>query len=89
VKFKIKVHLFYKKNCGYKTMKITSKILERQEVSKNGLSEDINEDDITYLKYAPITSVEVERSFSAFKTILCDNCRSFIVKNIMHTLVVQ
>jgi len=38
------------KNSGYKTMKKTSKILDGQEVSKDGLPEDINEDDITYFK---------------------------------------
>jgi len=52
------------KNSGYKIMKIFSKVLEGKEVSKNGLLVDMNENNIPYFKYAPITSVEVERSFS-------------------------
>lgn len=70
-------------------MKIISKILEGQEVSKDGLSEDMNEDDVTYFKYAPITSVEVGKSFFVFKTLFSDNRRTFLFENIMHTLVVQ
>lgn len=51
-------------------MQIISKMLERQKVTKKGLPEDLNIDDITFFKYAPITSVEVERSFSTYKTVL-------------------
>jgi len=47
-------------------MKIISKTLERQKVSNKGLLEDMNGDNITFFKYAPITSREVKRSFSAF-----------------------
>jgi len=36
------------KNGGYKTMQIMSKTLERQEVSKEGLPEDMNGEDITF-----------------------------------------
>jgi hypothetical protein len=52
------------KNSGYKIMQIISKILKGQEVTKKGLPKDLNADDITFFKHAPITSVEVERSFS-------------------------
>lgn len=77
------------KNSGYKIMQIISKILEGQEVTKEGLPEDLNADDITFFKHAPITSVEVERSFSTYKTLLSDNRRSFLFENIKHTLIVQ
>lgn len=50
-------------------MKIISKVLEGKEVSKDGLLEDMNEDNIPYFKYAPIIAVEIERSFFAFKII--------------------
>jgi hypothetical protein len=58
------------KNNGYKKMQIISKILVGQEVTKEGLPEDLNADDITFFKHAPITSVEVERSFSTYKTTI-------------------
>lgn len=43
---------------------------------------DMNGNNITFFKYAPITSVEVERSFSMYKTLLYGNCRSFLFVNI-------
>lgn len=39
------------------------------------LSEDLNLNYMTYLKFAPITSVDVERLFSSYKTLLADNRR--------------
>jgi hypothetical protein len=64
-------------------MQIISKILECQEVTKRGLPENLNADDITFFKHAPITSVE--RSFSTFKILLSDNRQSFYFK-ILNTL---
>lgn len=40
-------------------MKFISKILKGQEVSKDGLPEDMTGDDITHFKYASIISVGV------------------------------
>ncbi|XP_025423338.1 uncharacterized protein LOC112692763 [Sipha flava] len=77
------------KNCGFKTILNISKILSGQESSMEGLPDDLTGDDITYFKYAPITSTDVERSFSRYKTLLVDNRRSFNFKNIKKSLVVQ
>lgn len=44
--------------------------------------------DITFFKYAPITSCDVERSFSRYKTILSDNRRGFSFDNLkMHVVI--
>lgn len=85
VKSKINLKLFLKKNSGYKNMRIISKILSGEEVSKESLPEDLNADDITSFKYVAITSVEVERSFSIYKDVLPDNRRSFLFGNIKNT----
>lgn len=37
-------------------------------MSKDGLPEDMNKDDINYFKYVLITSVEIKRGFSVLKT---------------------
>jgi len=58
-------------------------------VSKFELLEELNLDDMTYLKFAPITSVDVERSFSSYITLLIDNRRSFILENLIEFLIVQ
>jgi len=77
------------KNCGFKTILNISKILSGQESSMEGLPDDLTGDDITYFKYAPITSTDIERSFSRYKTLLVDNRRSFNFENIKKSLVVQ
>jgi len=45
--------------------------------------------DDTYFKYVPIISLEVKRSFSAFKTFLSDNRRSFLFENIMCISIIR
>jgi len=63
--------------------------LNSEEVSKLELPEDLNLDDMTYLRFAPITSVDVERPFSSYITLLTDNRRSFIFENLKESLIVQ
>ncbi|KAF0750784.1 Uncharacterized protein FWK35_00038040, partial [Aphis craccivora] len=53
------------------------------------LPEDLSFDDIAFMRYAPITSVDVERSFSAYKNLLTDNRQSFLFDNIKRALIVQ
>ena len=65
------------------------KILNGESSSMDGLPEDLTGNDLTFYKYAPVTSTDVERSFSRYTTILADNRRSFDVENIKKTLVVQ
>lgn len=84
-----KLNNVLEKNCGFKTILKISKILSGQEISMEGLPDDLTGDDITYFKYAPITSTDVERSFSRYKTLLVDNRRSFNFENIKKSLVVQ
>lgn len=63
-------------------MQIISKILEGKEVSKEGISERYEWRWHNFFKHVPITSVEVERNFSIYKTLLSDNRRSFLFENI-------
>jgi hypothetical protein len=48
--------------------------------SKNIVPEDLTPNDTSFFKLAPITSVDVERSFSVYKTLLADNGRSYFTK---------
>jgi hypothetical protein len=76
------------KNTGFKTMTTISKILNGEKVSNQNFSDDLNNSDIAYFQFAPITSVDVERSFSKYKNLLSDNRRLFTIENIKHTLIV-
>lgn len=54
-----------------------------------GLSEDFSTDDLVYFKFAPITSVDVERSLFMYKTLLSNNRRSFQFENLYKHLIIQ
>lgn len=70
-------------------MCIISKILEGTEIFRSFLLDDLIFDDIAFMLCAPITSTDVERSFSANKNLLADNQYSFLFDNIKKTLVIQ
>ncbi|KAF0763728.1 Uncharacterized protein FWK35_00020007 [Aphis craccivora] len=53
------------------------------------LPEDLTLNGLVYFKYAPITSVDVERSFSINKNMLTNNRRAFKFDNIRKCLIVQ
>ncbi|KAL4131839.1 hypothetical protein QTP88_009087 [Uroleucon formosanum] len=77
------------KNSGYKVLSKISKILVGETDSFDGLPEVIEADDIVNLKYAPMNSVDVERSFSVYKNIFSDRRKSFKFENISKIIVVQ
>ncbi|XP_022173387.1 uncharacterized protein LOC111035879 isoform X2 [Myzus persicae] len=79
----------YQKNVGLAMLKKIKNILNGELIDMKDLPEDLDINDLTYFKYAPITSVNVERSFSAYKTLLTNNRRSFKVENIKKHLIIQ
>ncbi|KAE9522223.1 hypothetical protein AGLY_017381 [Aphis glycines] len=74
-------------NLGFKILTKISKVMLGEEISMDNLSEDISCDDLLYFKYAPISSVDVERSFSVYKNMLADNRRSFKFENLSKSLI--
>ncbi|XP_022161831.1 uncharacterized protein LOC111027727 [Myzus persicae] len=71
-------------------MKHISNILEGKATSRNStISEELTADDMAHMKSAPMTSVDVERSFSRYKTILADNRGRFLFDNIKQHLTIQ
>jgi len=78
------------KNSGLSKLKYISNILDGKE--NRSISELLGEMicyDIVYFKYAPIVSVDVERSFWAYKTFLADNHRTFKFENLAKHLIIQ
>jgi len=79
------------KNIDFKVLKNISNILSGNNMNikhELGLSEDPSTDDFLYLKYAPITSVDVERSFTMYKTLLSNNRKSFVFENLSKNLII-
>jgi hypothetical protein len=85
---KSKLNTVLRRNDGYATMCKISDILSGNEVTL-GLDEPaVNSDDLTLFKYAPMTSCDVKRSFSSYKTILSNNRRRFSLEAFkMHIVV--
>lgn len=76
------------KNKGFNTLRIISNILNGTEENIDELG-DLNASEMVYFKYAPITSVDVERSFSQYKNLLTDKRRSLLFENIKEMLIIQ
>ena len=60
-----------------------------EEMTMDNLTEDFSCDDLIYFKYAPISSVDVDRSFPVYKNMLADNRRSFMFENLSKSLIVN
>ena len=75
------------KNIDLKTLKQISLILGGSITTMDGLPEDLTTNDLIFYKYAQITSVDVERSFSVYKNFLGHNRRSFKLENIKNILL--
>ncbi|KAE9522640.1 hypothetical protein AGLY_016962, partial [Aphis glycines] len=86
-----KLEAVLKKNNGFKAIKNIKNILEGKTVARDEdtIPEDFTFNDMTYMKFAPITSVDVERSFSIYKQILADNRRTLTFEHIKQYIVVQ
>lgn len=85
----LKMENVLKKNVGLTMLKKIQNILSGELTNMKDLPEDLDINDLTYFKYAPITSVNVERSFSAYKTLLANNRRSFKVESLKKHLIIQ
>jgi hypothetical protein len=63
------------------------KIFNGEDVTVDVFVEEYTAQDLTFFKFAPITSCEVERSFSIYKSILADNRKRFDFVNLKHHFV--
>jgi hypothetical protein len=78
----------FDKNKGFEVLQEVSNILSGDEIGANKLPEDLSIQESIYFKYAAITSVDVERSFSIYKN-LSSNRRSFEFENLKKSFFVQ
>ncbi|KAE9521523.1 hypothetical protein AGLY_018079 [Aphis glycines] len=88
---KNKFKTVFENNNGLTSLKRISKILSGEEENSelDGDLEELTSDDIVFFKYSPITSVDVERSFSTYKSLLTDNRRNFKFENLAKHLIIQ
>lgn len=84
-----KLNTILKKNTAYVLLKNIKDIISGTRESIPNMDQNITVTDIPYFKYAPVSSVDVERSFSTYKTVLADNRRRFTFENLKKTLIIQ
>ena len=79
-----KLEYVLSKNQGEKKLRDISKLIDGEEGS---LPEGWSASDVASLKYCPLQSVDVERSFSVYKTILTDRRTNFTEENLSKVMI--
>ena len=85
--FKEKIDQVLKKNGGLEVLKQVGKVLEGDEACE--LPAVLSASQAASLKFCPISSCDVERSFSQFKNLLSDRRHSFTEGNLAKVAIVN
>ena len=76
-KVNAKLQSVLERNPGYSTLCKVSDILCGNEAELGRNKQGLSANNLTLFEYSPLTSCDVERSFSSYKVLLNDNRRSF------------
>ena len=79
--------LKFNENSGYKQIELVNDILKNDQNAINNLVFDYSSEEFAAFSFAPITSVDVERSFSASKSLFTCKRQNFAFKNLKKTLI--
>lgn len=74
------------RNKGYKSIVEIRNVLENGSDPKDDYTRKLTPKELAMFKYCPVTSVDVERSFSVYSSFLTPNRRSFLFGNLKHSL---
>lgn len=88
-KVRAKLQSVLVRNPGYSTLCKVADIICGKEAQLDQNEPELSANDLTFFKYAPVTSCDVERSFSKYKALLTDNRRSFMFDNLKMHVVIQ
>jgi len=75
------------KNKGFQSICDIAKILNGEEIERNESINKLSIQEIACFKFAPVTSCDVERIFSRYKSILTDKRQSFTFNNLKMTFI--
>lgn len=85
--FALKMQAVSKRNAGYKSIVAIRKVLKGQQSNDKYVGK-LSPNELTMFKYCPVTSSDVERSFSRYKGVLTEKRRSFTFENLKKHMVV-
>jgi hypothetical protein len=74
-------------NSGYKTLSNIAKVLREDNASISILDVNLTVKEVMNLEFSPITSCDVERTFSRYKNLLSDRRISYTFDNLKMTFV--
>lgn len=78
------------KNVGLTLLSKISNALDGRELSeRSDFIDSLSPEQLNSFKYAPLTSCDVERTFSAYKRILNDTRRRFTIENLAKHIVIH
>jgi hypothetical protein len=77
------------RNPWYTTLCTISDILCGKEVELDNSELQLDTSYLTWVKYAPVTACDVERSFSKYMAIISDNRKPFKFENLKMHVVIQ
>lgn len=88
-KYAEKMKRLHERNVGYQTLKEIRNILYECKSSENEYIQKLTANEISMFKYAPTTSMDVERVFSAYKMIFTDRRRRFTFENLKKHVILN
>jgi hypothetical protein len=83
-----KVQFLKNKNVGFRLLLEIGKLIRGDKIINSKL-EIYEPHQLACYKYAPVTSCDVERSFSVFKNIFADRRRSYLFDNLKKVVMLQ
>lgn len=75
------------KNSGFKAISLIRDVLDGISENVTDIGIDFTPQELAEFSFAPITSCDVERSFSLFRNIFSDRRRNFSIENLKFTIV--
>lgn len=83
-----KFNKVFNRNTGLETLAKIKNTIFFNKNEKDSFIENLSPSEIQAFKYAPVTSTDVERIFSMYSNVLCDNRRSFHFDNLKKHMIV-
>lgn len=83
-----KFEAVFARNVGFKDIQVIEKLLFTSKKLSSEYVTKLNPSELANFKYCPVTSCDVERSFSAYSLILTERRRKFTLENLKQHMIV-
>lgn len=87
--FHVKMEAVLARNRGFKKIIEIGDVLERGAKPTDEYVTNLSPNELTLFKFCPVTSCDVERTFSRYGNIFTDNRHNFLFKNLKQHMIVH